>query len=194
MNIYRNLLIGIFIISLSACSAQNQVYSNLVQRKQTEDAAWSRVVPILQVQCGYSTTEKPAPEQAVNLSRCTTQVINENIMPYAAFPAALVEMRARAQANAERYANGQITGQQYEEYTDLNVKMYKDQQQAMADSLMLSAAQRDQTLSILAGGVAQGARNASEQQREAYRQQQANRPIQTTCSQDYYGDINCTSY
>ncbi|MCB1784569.1 MAG: hypothetical protein KDI13_11330 [Alphaproteobacteria bacterium] len=195
MNRSKRLLFAIAATAmLVACSTQGKVYSQLAQSKKTEDAAWNRMFPLVQAECGYSQKTRAKRSEVVQQSQCITKLVNQHIMPYAAFPSALVEMRANSEANAQRYADGKITGEQYDEYADINYEMYRNNQQAMADSMMATAAQKDQTMAILAGGLAQGASNAAEQRRETYRQQQANRPIQTNCSQDYFGNVHCTTY
>lgn len=190
MNRSKRLFIFLALAMLAACSTQGKVYSQLAQSKQTEDAAWNRMFPMVQAECGYSQKKRPKRSEAVQQSQCITNLVNQHIMPYAAFPSALAEMRANSEANAQRYADGKITGEQFDEYAELNVEMYQNNQQAMADSMMATAAQKDQTMAILAGGLAQGANNAAEQQR----QQRANRPIQTMCNQDGYGRTHCTTY
>lgn len=97
---------------------------NIAARKTDEEAGWARVSALSMSKCGVKVTPPPR-EKAVDQSICVTLLVEQHVLPLAAFPGLVMQSRKEAWKLAGRYAAGELSPAQYQLQSQSRLRKYK---------------------------------------------------------------------
>ena len=179
------------LLLLSGCAGYaGQAYNEAKAKSDVEKQAWARVGERGIKECpGNGKPEDLPASKAIAFSKCSTKIINEEVMPVAAFPELVAKMRVNALRNSEAFANGKISRTEWEARAMEAWANYSAEWDSRARSYVGQAAQQDQAL---AGQRQQYFQELQRQElaREAIQAQ--NRPRLTNCT-GFGSSVNCIS-
>jgi hypothetical protein len=130
VGILRNLSF-LVVIGLAGCKSsvftmsQPSVSETLLEQKAKEEVAWREVRRFSMSRCNASPLP-PAREEAVIISNCVSKLVDEYVLPEAAFPELIAPSRKEALHMAEVYAGGKMTPFEYRKQAEARLKKYHD--------------------------------------------------------------------
>jgi len=146
------LLAAIAIPFLFGCAGANT--SALNQAAYTEKQAWETGKLVAMQDCdradGDEFIEK---SKAVEISKCITRVIQEQVVPHAVFPSLVTEWRQRQEKIAQKYQAGKLTRAQADAQSEESLALLKRQYDAQGAQLYSSAVKADQRNSAAMGAI-----------------------------------------
>ncbi len=180
------------LLLLSGCAGYaGQAYNEAKAKSDVEKQAWLRVNERGIKECpqGDSSPDIVPSSKVVAFSKCSTKLINEEVMPVAAFPELITKMRVAALRNAEAFAQGKISRSEWQARAMENWAAYTSEWDSRARNYLGQAAKQDQ---VLAGQRQQYFQELQRQElaREAINTQ--NRPRFTNCT-GLGNSVNCIS-
>lgn len=139
----RFVLLGAFLFLSGCMGPQTHTLNNQYQAKfKAEWAAWNAVEVAAKETCGASLP--PPPKEAIKYSKCKSRLIEQKVLPIAAYPDLLIGMRAKAATNAKHYSEGKLSKEEYIAYGQENFTSYIAKVDERYYAAMNGAIQRDQ--------------------------------------------------
>ena len=120
---------------LTACTSHPKVNASreatpFETRKAHEEQAWTRIGSLSQSRCGV--TGVPTRETVVAQSACVSDLVYNNVLPVAVFPALVRETRDEALAIAKTYSAGKMTAAEYQSRSVARLRHYKNRWNMLA--------------------------------------------------------------
>jgi hypothetical protein len=118
-------LMAIFLAGCAGMPPPPQAHNNLVEKKTAEEEGWAQLVKASTYRCGASPLP-PEPERAVEMSNCITGLVNQYVLPKAAFPDLVLSSRAEALRMAKTYAAGKMSPEEYKKWSENRRRNYRE--------------------------------------------------------------------
>lgn len=180
------------LLLLSGCAGYaGKAYNEAKAKSDVEKQAWVRVSERTPKECpgGKNTPEDVPASKVIAFSKCSTKLINEEVMPVAAFPELITKMRVAALRNAEAFANGKISRTEWTARGMEAWANYTAEWDSRARGYVNEAAKQDQVLAVQRQQYFQNLSTQIQKQEAA--QAAAFPPMrQTTCSK-VGNTVNC---
>ncbi len=141
----KTILAAVFILC-GCVGAHTQAVNGQFQTQfKAEQAAWESVGKAFPLECSKGDQQfPPAKSKVVAYTKCYTKLTNEKVMPVAAYPDLVIDMRTQALRNAGLYADGKISATEWEARGNENFSAYLKAADSRYASAMNGAMQRDQ--------------------------------------------------
>lgn len=126
LSILQKNIIGLLVIAfLSGCAAFHQAHNGRTQKETSEESGWARLEELSAAKCGADRLP-PARDRAVEMSKCITRLVEEHVLPQAAFPEILLASRKEALRLAKHYAGGGMSSAEYRRRSENRLRNYQN--------------------------------------------------------------------
>jgi len=178
MKKYTLIITCVVALGLVGCATQ-QAQSQFKKRFAVENAAWAEAVSTMPERCFPNKTEveineAPKPNETIAATKCLTVLIQEKVIPVAVYSDLVLKMRADALRNAEAYANGKISAEEWEARGTENWANYTEQTNERVNRVLMQTAQQD---AITRQKMEQGFNQGFYGYQQQVQRQQAIRPV-----------------
>lgn len=177
----------LFIISISffvcGCVTSNGSYNHIAVQGSQEAAAWGRVDELAVSKCHMSPEmDVPSKKVAKQRSKCVTQLVNDEVIPYALFPDLVTKYRQKQEFLTGQYVDGKISANERAYLGAQAEAQYHENVRIRANQNLTAEYQRQDAQQAYWGSVAGNVANI-------YRPD----PV-TTCNPQADGGMRCTQH
>lgn len=187
---------------LAGCATPAETYNTLREQQHKEDMGWQSVAANVESVCGYNADDnrtKIEKEKVVEQARCTTGLVNQYVMPVAAFPNLVAELRSNIETASVDFYKNKISEPQYKSTLDGIWKNYHSNWVWLANDQIGQAETNQQNALMWAGAISSAGASSYQYRQDALQQQaksraayEANRPKSVVCRPlGYGGRVEC---
>jgi chromosome condensin MukBEF MukE localization factor len=185
---------------LAGCYTANSMYKDLSEQMDAEDAAWQTVNSLAVTKCGADTDPQKLPPKntAVKQSKCVSALVEQQVIPHAVFPDLIRAYRRKQEFLTGQYADGKLSVNERTYASEQASAAYEQARTDRANQILMVQSQRD---NAFMGSVTQAMKQyGADRQQHAMEQQEQSRairdsmPIQTHCTRNLAGGVECLSY
>lgn len=147
-------------------------------------------------QCGFKKGAKLNKKAIVQERTCINHLVDQHLMPVAAFPDLVKDMQRKTLGIAEAYASGKISEKQYHEQMKIASDSYDTAWVNAANQKIIAADRQNKNAKVWAQALSAGAQNYNadiQRQRANTESQRPSSPMKVQCRESL-GKVYCEEY